>query len=112
MTTNKLFVGSLPYSITDSQLQDHFSQCGTVLSAKVITDRYTGQSKGFGFVEMSTPQEAQDAIAKLNNSSLGGRSIIVSEARPQEKRENRNFGADNRNQRRDNRNYHAKKKRW
>lgn len=108
--TNKLFIGGLPYSLTDSQLQDHFSQCGTVLSAKVITDRWTGQGKGFGFVEMNTPQEAQDAITKLNNSSLGGRSIIVNEARPQEKRENRSF--DNRgfnNHRGNNKNYRSKK---
>ena len=93
MTTNKLFVGGLPYTLTDAELQEHFAQAGSVLSAKVITDRYTGQGKGFGFVEMSTPEEAQKAITELNNSTLGGRTIIVNEARPQEKRDdNRGFG--------------------
>ncbi|HXF94152.1 MAG TPA: RNA-binding protein [Nitrospiraceae bacterium] len=83
---NKLYVGSLPYSTTEQQLAELFSQHGTVQSAKVITDRYTGQSRGFGFVEMSTPEEAQKAIAALNGSQLGGRTLVVNEARPQEKR--------------------------
>lgn len=112
--TNKLFVGSLPYSLTDQELQDHFAQAGSVLSAKVITDRDTGQGKGFGFVEMSTSEEAQNAITKLHNSSLGGRTIVVSEARPQEKREDRSFGSrDHRNQRGSNKgSYNSNKKRW
>jgi RNA recognition motif-containing protein len=82
----KLYVGSLPYSTTEQQLSELFSQYGSVTSAKVITDRYTGQSRGFGFVEMSTGDEAQKAIAALNGSALGGRTLVVNEARPQEKR--------------------------
>ncbi|WP_447978695.1 RNA recognition motif domain-containing protein [Candidatus Nitrospira bockiana] len=84
--STKLYVGSLPYSTTEQQLSELFSQYGTVQSAKVITDRYTGQSRGFGFVEMATGEEAQKAIAALNGSNLGGRTLVVNEARPQEKR--------------------------
>lgn len=97
--TNKLFVGGLPYSLTDAQLQEHFAQAGAVLSAKVITDRYSGQGKGFGFVEMTTVEEAEEAIKKLNGSTLGGRTIVVNEAKPQEPRENRSFGGGNRDNR-------------
>lgn len=86
----KLFVGSLPYSATQSQLQELFSQAGTVESAAVIIDRETGQSKGFGFVEMSNDEEAAAAISKFNGYNLDGRSIVVNEARPQEPR--RSFG--------------------
>jgi RNA recognition motif-containing protein len=82
----KLYVGSLPYSTTEQQLSELFSQHGAVTSAKVITDRYTGQSRGFGFVEMATDDEAQKAIAALNGAPLGGRTLVVNEARPQEKR--------------------------
>ncbi|MGH7229268.1 MAG: RNA recognition motif domain-containing protein [Nitrospiraceae bacterium] len=82
----KLYVGSLPYSTTEQQLSGLFAQHGTVQSAKVITDRYTGQSRGFGFVEMATGEEAQKAIAALNGTALGGRTLVVNEARPQEKR--------------------------
>jgi RNA recognition motif-containing protein len=82
----KLYVGSLPYSTTEQQLSELFSQHGTVQSAKVITDRYTGQSRGFGFVEMASGEEAQKAIAALNGAALGGRTLVVNEARPQEKR--------------------------
>ncbi|HET8580304.1 MAG TPA: RNA-binding protein [Nitrospiraceae bacterium] len=82
----KLYVGSLPYSTTEQQLSELFAQHGTVQSAKVITDRYTGQSRGFGFVEMATGEEAQKAIAALNGTQLGGRTLVVNEARPQEKR--------------------------
>jgi RNA recognition motif-containing protein len=82
----KLYVGSLPYSTTEQQLQELFAQHGTVQSAKVITDRYTGQSRGFGFVEMATGEEAQKAITALNGAALGGRTLVVNEARPQEKR--------------------------
>lgn len=82
----KLYVGSLPYSTTEQQLSELFAQHGTVQSAKVITDRYTGQSRGFGFVEMATSEEAQKAIAALNGTPLGGRTLVVNEARPQEKR--------------------------
>ncbi len=83
---NKLYVGSLPYSTTEQQLTELFSQHGTVQSAKVITDRFTGQSRGFAFVEMATSDEAQKAIAALHGSELGGRTLVVNEARPQEKR--------------------------
>lgn len=89
---NKLYVGSLPYSITDQQLQDMFAPHGTVVSAKVITDRFTGRSRGFGFVEMSTSEEAQKAIAALNGTPCEGRSLVVNEAKPQERRE-RPWGA-------------------
>jgi cold-inducible RNA-binding protein len=78
----KLYVGNLPYSITEQSIRDAFSKCGTVDSVALITDRDTGQSKGFGFVEMSNDAEAQAAIAELNGSSLEGRQIKVNEARP------------------------------
>lgn len=81
--TNKLFVGSLAYTTTDSQLEEHFGTVGKVLSAKVITDKYSGQGKGFGFVEMSSDEEAKKALTKLNGSVLNNRTIIVNEARPQ-----------------------------
>jgi RNA recognition motif-containing protein len=86
VVSTKLYVGSLPYSTTEQQLSELFSQYGSVQSAKVITDRYTGQSRGFGFVEMSTGEEAQKAIAALHGSEMGGRTLVVNEARPQEKR--------------------------
>lgn len=84
--TNKLFIGSLEYSMTDAQLEEHFATVGTVLSAKVIIDRDTGSGKGFGFVEMDTPEAAKIAMDKLNGSQLAGRSIVVKEAIPQERR--------------------------
>ena len=80
--STKLFVGSLPWSVTDDSLRTAFEPHGTVVSAKVITDRQTGRSRGFGFVEMSNESEANDAISALNGSDLSGRSIIVSEAKP------------------------------
>ena len=83
----KLYVGNLPFSATDDALQQVFAQAGTVESAKIITDRDTGRSKGFGFVEMSTEQEAADAISKFNGADYEGRAITVSEARPQAPRE-------------------------
>ncbi len=79
----KLYVGNLPYSIDDAGLLNQFTQYGSVDSARVITDRETGRSKGFGFVEMPNDNEADTAIEKLNGVSLGGRNISVSEARPQ-----------------------------
>jgi RNA recognition motif-containing protein len=85
----KLYVGNLPYSATDQSLIDTFSQCGTVDTAKVITDRDTGQSKGFGFVEMATDPEAADAIARLNGVDFEGRPMTVNEAKPMAPRENR-----------------------
>ena len=78
----RLFVGSIAWGTTDQTLKAHFEQCGTVVSATVIMDKMSGRSKGFGFVEMSTDQEAADAVAKLNGSELDGRKIVVSEARP------------------------------
>jgi RNA recognition motif-containing protein len=78
----KLYVGNLPYSVSEQSLQDTFGKCGTVESANVITDRDTGQSKGFGFVEMSSDSEAQKAIQELNGSSIDGREIKVNEAKP------------------------------
>ena len=89
----KLYVGNLPYSADQQTLQDTFSQCGTVDSVNVITDRDTGQSRGFGFVEMSSDSEAQKAIQELNGSSLDGREIIVNEAKPKKApRDNRGGG--------------------
>lgn len=85
----KLYVGNLPYSVTDQSLADTFSQCGTVDSAKIIMDRDSGRSKGFGFVEMSTEDEAQEAISKFNGTEFEGRAMTVSEAKPQAPREGR-----------------------
>ena len=80
--TNKLYVGNLSYNTTDESLKEFFSQSGTVTSASIIQDRLSGRSKGFGFVEMSTPEEAQAAIDACNNQELDGRTIVVNEARP------------------------------
>lgn len=88
----KLFVGSLPYSMTDDDLQQLFVEFGEVASAKVIFDRETNRSKGFGFVEFNDDAAAKAAIDKLNNSEVQGRSIVVNEARPQEDRPRRDFG--------------------
>jgi len=82
----KLYVGNLPYSVDEAQLQDTFGKCGTVESANVIMNRDTGQSKGFGFVEMSSSAEAQKAIQEINGTSVDGRALTVNEAKPQEKR--------------------------
>lgn len=82
----KLYVGGLPYAVTEDKLQEIFSAHGTVESARVITDRFTGRSRGFGFVEMSSEEEAQTAIDTLNGSELDGRTLTVNEARPQENR--------------------------
>lgn len=79
---NKLFVAGISYSTTNAQLEEYFATIGNVLSATIITDRDTGQSKGFGFVEMATPEDAQKAIAQLNNTNLGGRTLVVKEATP------------------------------
>lgn len=85
--STKLYVGSLPYSTTEAQLTDLFSQYGSVTSAKVISDKFTGQSRGFGFVEMATSEEAQRAIEALNGTKLEQRTLVVNEAKPLEKRE-------------------------
>ncbi len=83
---SKIYVGGLPYAATEQQLSDLFAQHGTVASARVITDKFTGQSRGFGFVEMSTDEEAQKAIGALNGTQMDGRTLTVNEARPQEPR--------------------------
>ncbi|MBH0196632.1 MAG: RNA-binding protein [Nitrospira sp.] len=83
---SKLYVGGLPYATTESQLTTLFATHGTVESARVIADKFTGQSRGFGFVEMSTPEEAKAAITALNGTQLDGRSLTVNEAKPQEPR--------------------------
>jgi len=83
---NKLYVGNLAYSIRDEDLQQAFAQYGSVTSAKVMMDRDTGRSKGFGFVEMSTDAEAQAGINGMNGQSLEGRALVVNEARPREER--------------------------
>ena len=83
---NKLYVGNLAYSVRDESLQESFSQFGTVTSAKVMMDRETGRSKGFGFVEMSSDPEAQAAINGMNGQPLEGRPLVVNEARPREER--------------------------
>ena len=88
----KLYVGNLSYKTDESSLTNAFSAFGSVASAKIITDRDSGRSKGFGFVEMSTDQEAALAIEKLNGTEVLGRAIGVSEARPQQPRENRGYG--------------------
>ncbi len=81
---NKLFIGSLSFNVTSLQLEEYFAKVGKVLSAKVIMDRDTNLGKGFGFVEMSTEEEAKKAIKELNNSVLDGRNIVVKESTPRE----------------------------
>lgn len=83
---SKLYVGGLPFAATEAQLTTLFAAHGTVESARVIADKFTGQSRGFGFVEMSTPEEAKAAITALNGSQMDGRSLTVNEAKPQEPR--------------------------
>jgi hypothetical protein len=89
---NKLYVGNLPYTVRDGDLEQSFGQFGTVTSAKVMMERDTGRSKGFGFVEMGSDAEAQAAIAGMNGQPLGGRSLVVNEARPMEARPPRTGG--------------------
>jgi cold-inducible RNA-binding protein len=96
---NKLYVGNLAYSMSDASLQSSFGQFGTVVSAKVMMDRDSGRSKGFGFVEMSTSDEAQAAIRGLNGKSIEGRDLVVNEARPKES--SGGFGGGGGGQRRD-----------
>jgi cold-inducible RNA-binding protein len=91
-----IYVGNLSYSVTDQQLQETFSAHGMVESAKVITDRYSGNSRGFGFVEMSTQQEAEKAIEVLNGSELDGRTLTVNMAKPRGD-QSRGSGSGNRN---------------
>lgn len=98
--SNKIYVGNLPYSVTDANLESNFSEFGSVTSAKVMMDRDTGRSKGFGFVEMTTTEASQAAITALNGMSVDGRSIIVNLAKPREEGRgaggNREFRASNR----------------
>lgn len=89
MSGNKLYVGNLAYSVRDDDLNQQFAEHGTVLSAKVMMERETGRSKGFGFVEMGSPAQAQAAIKALHGQSVGGRALVVNEARP---KEDRGFG--------------------
>jgi RNA recognition motif-containing protein len=89
---NKLYVGNLPYTVRDGDLEQSFGEFGSVTSAKVMMERDTGRSKGFGFVEMGSDAEAQAAIEGMNGQSLGGRSITVNEARPMEPRAPRSGG--------------------
>ena len=85
--TQKLYVGSLPYKTTEDELYQIFSQFGAIVSVKIVTDRVTGQSKGFGFVEMEKADDANKAIESVNGSELGGRTLVVSIARPPQERE-------------------------
>jgi RNA recognition motif-containing protein len=101
----RLFVGGLPYAATDQELSDFFAQIGEVVSAQVITDKYTGQGKGFGFVEYKEDADAEKAIKELSGKDFGGRKIIVNEARPREERPagggyDRRGGGDSRGSRR------------
>lgn len=96
MGNKKLYIGNLSYAVDSTGLEDLFAQVGTVESAKVITDRESGRSKGFGFVEMSSPEEAEAGIEKFNGYELEGRALNVSIAKPQAPRENRGFGGGGR----------------
>ena len=88
----KLFVGGLSWDPTDDSLRHFFASAGTVTSAKIIIDKFSGKSRGFGFVEMSSDDEAKKAIADLNGKTLDGRAIVVNEAKPMAPRENRGYG--------------------
>lgn len=93
---SKIYVGGLPYSTAEQELADLFGQHGAVTSAKIITDKYTGQSRGFGFVEMASDAEAKAAIDALNGTELGGRTLTVNEAKPQAPRTGFGGGGGNR----------------
>ena len=95
--SNKLYVGNLSFHLTSDDLGEYFAQAGTVESAKVIEDRDTGRSRGFGFVEMSSEEEAKSAIEQFNGEDFEGRNIVVNEARPREERGNRRGGGGNYN---------------
>jgi len=90
----KIYVGNLPYTATDDTLRGLFAEFGTIESAQVIMDRYSGRSKGFGFVEMASDAEAAEAISKLNGKDVEGRALTVNEARPMEKREGGGRGGE------------------
>lgn len=93
----KLFVGSLPYTTTSQQLNELFASFGQIATATVVTDKFTGQSRGFGFVEMESDEEAQKAIQELNGYEMGGRKLVVSVARPKEDRPQGDRGGFDRN---------------
>ena len=93
----KLFVGSLAYSVTDAELEEFFASVGQVASARVIIDRDTNRSRGYGFVEMENDADAKAAIDQLNGKELNGRPVVVNEARPQQPRENRPYNGGDRN---------------
>ena len=97
--SSKLYVGGLPYSVTDGRLQEIFEAHGTVESARVISDKFTGQSRGFGFVEMASGGEAQKAIETLNGTQLDGRTLVVNEAKPMVKRDGGGGGGGGRGDR-------------
>lgn len=88
----KLYVGNLPFNLTEEELTNHFAAVAEVAEARIITDKFSGRSRGFAFVEMATDEGAQQAVEKLNGSDLGGRSLVVNEARPPVKREGGDFG--------------------
>lgn len=92
--SKKLYVGSLPYSITEDELQALFSPYGEIESVRIITDKFTGQSKGFGFVTMVNQNDAEKAAQELNGKAVKGRTLIVNEARPEERRERSGGGGD------------------
>lgn len=92
----KLFIGGLSYNVTEDQLRELFATVGEIASAQIIMDRDSNRSKGFGFVEMGTPAEAQKAIKELNGKELDGRAIVVNEAKPREESPRRSFGSQNR----------------
>ena len=93
--SSKIYVGGLPYATDDQQLEDLFATHGTVQSARVITDKFTGRSRGFGFVEMSTSEEASKAISALHGTEFGGRTLTVNEAKPQTPRPGRSGFGEN-----------------
>src|SRR6185436_8034599 len=97
----KLFVGGLPYSTTSDDLKNHFAAAGNVVTAQVITDKFSGRSKGFGFVEMSSDDEANKAVEMFNGTDFGGRQLAVNEARPKTEGPRRDFGGGGRGGRRD-----------
>ena len=88
--TNKLYVGNLPYETTNEDLEKTFSEVGSVASANIITDKFSGRSKGFGFVEMGSEEEAKQAVEKFNGFELNGRALVVNEARPMTDKKPRN----------------------
>lgn len=94
----RLFVAGLPFAATEDEIKTQFSQAGTVVSVTIITDKFTGRSKGFGFIEMETPEQAEEAIKTLHDTDFGGRKLVVAEAKPMEKREftPRSGGGDDR----------------